>query len=94
MCNKGRVVSVPTPDWLWDSRANPEHGVFVDECIAVFLLHAWEKGLRTLGSCCGHFEEKPSVVLTADKEMVELGRQLLPGWDLFQWQLVDVTKEV
>ena len=93
MCVKGTGTIVSTPDWLWNARTVPENGICIDSCIADIILLAWYNGgLRTLGSCCGHGEVPPSVVLTNDLEQIELGRKLLPEFTLYQWQLVDVSK--
>jgi len=91
MCEWGTTTILPTPDWLWSSRAAPENGVAIDACISGTIAQAWERGVRTLGSCCGHGNQPPSVVLTEDQDLVDLARSALPGWTLEQWRLVDVS---
>lgn len=91
MC-EGISVILPTPDWLWESRAVPENGISVDACIAEAIFDAWDMGVRTLGCCCGHFKDYHNVVLTEDKEQPALARSVLRGWDIFQWQLVNVSE--
>ena len=91
MCDHGTMTVVTTPDWFWEERHHPEKGIAIDSCIADDLAAAWEAGVRTLGCCCGHGDETPSVVLTQDPEQPELARGVLPGWTLLQWQLLDVT---
>ena len=91
MCDHGTMTVVTTPDWFWEERHHPEKGIAIDSCIADDLAAAWEAGVRTLGCCCGHGDEAPSVVLTQDPEQPELARVVLPGWTLLQWQLADVT---
>lgn len=91
MCDHGTCDVLPTPDWLWAERQRPEDGISIDACIATDVMTAWRRGVRTLGSCCGHGRERRNVVLTQDTEQVELAREALPGWTLLQWQLVDVT---
>lgn len=91
MCEHGTSVILPTPDWLWSARAVPENGICIDSCIADRVADAWDRGVRTLGSCCGHGNEQPNVVLTEDLEQVEIAQAVLPGWTLFQWRLVDVS---
>lgn len=93
MCEHGNLTLLPTPDWLWDTRADPTKGIAVDSCIAEYVFDAWDFGVRTLGSCCGHFLANHSIVLTEDKEQPALARAVLRGWEIFQWQLVDVSKE-
>lgn len=94
MCKHGTCVTVETPIWLWKERQNPLNGISIDSCIVEKLVNAWNNGVRTLGSCCGHGKEAPNVVLTNDVEQIELARKFLPDWTLLQWQLVDVTKGV
>lgn len=91
MCERGNEVVIETPDWLWNERNNPENGISIDSCIADQIRLAWQGGVRTLGSCCGHYEETPSVVLTQDVEQIELAKKILPDWDLFQWRLIQVN---
>lgn len=91
MCDHGSTVVLATPDWLWAERASPMNGISIDACIADQIATAWTHGVRTLGSCCGHGETPPNVVLTGDVEQVALAQRVLPGWTLYQWQLVDVS---
>jgi hypothetical protein len=93
MCEHGTSTIVPTPDWLWEARAAPERGISIDSCIAEAVVDAWDRGVRTLGSCCGHGRGPASVVLTEDHSQPELARGVLPGWELLQWRLVDVSVE-
>jgi hypothetical protein len=56
-------VILQRPDWLYDGeRVN---GVPVDYCLAPTVLHLWQNGIETLGSCCGHGREEPSLILKA-----------------------------
>lgn len=95
------VVLTPSPE-LGIERTT----VCVDACIATVVQHLWSCGVVTLGSCCGHGRERPSLVL-GDHEDFEIARaciaEVIPmnrwvadeyGWDLSQWQLVtnaDIT---
>lgn len=90
MCLHETVI-LPTPDWLWTTRTAPENGITIDACIAPTIHHAWNHGVRTLGSCCGHNTNPPNVVLTQDPDQPALARTVLPGWTLYQWQLTNVT---
>lgn len=92
MCSQGETIILPTPDWLWETRADPENGICVDACIASTIFDAWDFGVRTLGCCCGHFKAYHNVVLTEDVNQVPLARVILRGWTLLQWNLIDVTK--
>lgn len=91
MCQQRSATVVPTPEWAAEFRNHPENGIAVDSCIADEIQRAWAQGVRTLGSCCGHGEEPPSVVLTEDPEQPALARSVLDGWRLLQWRLTDVT---
>lgn len=39
--------------------------ICVDSCIAHVIKHLWENKIVTMGSCCGHNMEPPSIVLQA-----------------------------
>lgn len=97
MCQHGSYVILPTPEWLWSERAVPENGIIIDSCIAGEISQLWARGVRTLGSCCGHGTARPSLVLTNDREMPALARAVIfeldpsRDWELLQWQLADVT---
>lgn len=91
MCEHGNVRIVPTPAWLWSSRTNPLTGIQLDNCIAEEILNAWEHGVKTLGSCCGHGKQQKNVVLEQGEYHREMARLYLPGFTLLQWQLIDVT---
>lgn len=91
MCDQRSTVIVPSPDW--SGRENPLLGL--DECIADVVQAAWERGVRTLGSCCGHGERRPSLVLCQDADQPDIARAVLADidtrdWQLLQWQLIDV----
>lgn len=98
MCERGTSTVIATPDWLWEERNAPENGIPIDSCIADTVLALWEFDVRTLGSCCGHGKQRPSLVLTQDSEMPEITRAALRevdpdrDWELLQWQLVTVSK--
>jgi hypothetical protein len=91
VCKWGTTTIVATPKWLWFARSVPENGICIDACIAEQIVDAWSRGVRTLGSCCGHGSTAPNVVLTEDPKQPALARTILHGWTLYQWQLVDVT---
>lgn len=75
--------------------------VCVDACIATVVQHLWSCGIVTLGSCCGHGRERPSLVLGQHEdfesaraciaEVIPTGRWVADeyGWDLSQWRLVE-----
>lgn len=90
MCPRGTMTIVKTPDWLWDERADPAAGIAIDCCIADDIVKAWDRGVRTLGSCCGHDVEKPSIVIVSESAQINLARNVFPEWTIYQWQLVEV----
>ena len=67
MREKCKCISYNQPeDWQTDKELilQPpfqEKSVCVDYCIAGIILFLWEKGIHTLGSCCGHNEKNPSI---------------------------------
>lgn len=88
------VVLTPPPV-IAATRADPSAGICVDACIADTVAALWASGVLTLGSCCGHGRESPSLVL-ADGEDPSRAAEVLVRIDrrrftLLQWQLADVT---
>ena len=75
--------------------------VCIDACIAMIVQHLWSCGVVTLGSCCGHGRERPSLVLGQHEDFGIVRAciaQVIPknrwvsdeyGWDLSQWRLVE-----
>ena len=94
MCEHGKETIVATPDFIWHERAAPEKGICIDECIADVIKRAWKHGVQTLSSCCGHGGEGPNVVLTQDKDQPALAAKHLPGFNLYQWLLTEVSGDV
>ena len=91
MCEQGTERIVAKPEWA-------EHNgdtICIDECIADAVMAAWDAGLVTLGSCCGHGRTLPGLVLEqifdpaiAWSIMATVDDR---NWELFQWQLVTLT---
>lgn len=83
---------VPLAPPAWADRDRP---VLVDACIAHVLPAVWARGQWTLGSCCGHGDRPPALVLsdTAAPAVVAEAIRSVDSrrWELFQWQLVDVS---
>lgn len=57
------------------------HSVYVDRCILREIRDLHGRGIRTLGSCCGHMVVQPSVVVNPRdrKRMLELGYEQIPN---------------
>lgn len=84
------VVLTPPFD-LGDGRTT----VCVDACIATVVVYLWGCEIVTLGSCCGHGRDRPSLVLGQHEDMA-VARACISGvddraWDLSQWRLVENT---
>jgi hypothetical protein len=91
MCKRGTTKILPTPAWLWSSRADPSAGICIDSCIADDIMTGWAHGVRTLASCCGHdLFRGPSIVIDSSPEQIELAKEIFPTWTIYQWQLVEV----
>jgi hypothetical protein len=87
-------VVLARPDWLPEGKRL--NGVPVDNCIADVIELLWSNGVTTLGSCCGHGKKNPSIVLSEGQGNYEQIESLIceldsRRWELFQWQLVDVS---
>lgn len=71
--------------------------VLVDSCIADVIKHLWAKGYKTLGSCCGHGELNPDIVIDGQADIQALRSELAQiderKWTLLEWQLVEVGIE-
>lgn len=99
MCEWGNGVMLDLPDGMDTDRKS--RTVCVDECIVGQIKALWKAGYETLGCCCGHFKETPSVIIGASysQEDVEkmaaiLEREDDTSWDIMQWQLKTVKGTV
>jgi len=96
MCEWGNKTVVTIPDGI-----NPEKRnriIAVDACIAETIQALWREGCQTLGCCCGHGRENPSVVVSPDYDddgisrIAEFLRNNDPRpWTVQQWRLVTVA---
>lgn len=82
------VVLTPPFD-LGDGRTT----VCVDACIATVVVYLWGCEIVTLGSCCGHGRDRPSLVLGQHEDMAVVRVRIAEvddrTWDLSQWRLVE-----
>lgn len=54
-------VSVRMPDsWVTEKQTRD---ICVDACMVPELLYLWNKGIRTIASCCGHGRHKSIIVV-------------------------------
>lgn len=79
-------VIVPKPEWA-DRTSDT---ICLDSCIAEDVQTLWANGIHTLGSCCGHNQAPPSIVVESksDPEYIRFIKSLVPGWEINQWELV------
>lgn len=54
---------------------NLSHPIMVDKCIAEEIKDLLDKGIKTIGSCCGHNTTIPSIIVAPEsvKQMEKLG---------------------
>ena len=62
MCVYGNSVILTLPDWCDVERKNRQ--VAIDACIADDIQYIWELETETLGCCCGHNRDIPSVIIS------------------------------
>jgi hypothetical protein len=99
VCNQRNAVTVPLPPWI-----HPEkevRSVSLDACIVKPITTLWAARVNTLGCCCGHFEEGPSVIVDGSLESLDLMRiadilrrcDRSRKWAILQWRLtqIDIT---
>jgi len=64
----------------------------IDSCIAEVINHLWTNKIDTLGSCCGHNKESPSVVISTNENPAEVRKLLLEvdnrNWIIMRWELI------
>ena len=74
--------------------------VGIDFCIATTIKHLWDNGIATGGSCCGHNQENPSIVIQKNKlepakKEAEKIRKLIAEvddreWIIYSWILKSI----
>jgi hypothetical protein len=71
--------------------------VCIDSCIVDTIMALWENEIITLGCCCGHNEERPSVVVQAREPHAHRVKTVLErigdnrNWKILTWELVEIT---
>lgn len=93
MCEWGTETVLPRP-WFMEDTDERLNGVPVDKCIAPIVTALWDAKIVTLGSCCGHGNAAPSLVLGSGEDwrdaltvIVSIDARVV---ELLQWQLVSV----
>lgn len=73
-----------------------EKSVCLDACIVDAIQSLWAAGIETRGSCCGHGDAAPSVVLSdgATDDIATRARDVLKAdgrpWVVLAWRLIPV----
>lgn len=95
-------IALTPPPRIAETRARPDAPIMVDACIADAVQALWGAGHSTLGSCCGHGRQRPSLVLGDDYREPDKAREVAAvlaavdgrEWDLMVWRLVDALSPV
>ena len=77
------VILTP-PENLFKQMDRDTRSICIDKCIANVIKHLWNHNIVTLGSCCGHNEKSPSVVI-ANYYLVSKVRNLIREVDDRRW---------
>ena len=93
MCKHGTETVVDLPDWVHPEKGNRSVGL--DLCITSTIQALWKAGIDTLGCCCGHGKENPSVVIPSNMDTKTVQRAVAAikaednrTWRILQWQLI------
>lgn len=88
-------VIIPLPDGLATHRQN--RTVCIDACIAETIRHLWSHRIETLGCCCGHGKEGPSLIISEGYQADDyltirnlIADVDLRKWNILQWQLCTI----
>lgn len=69
--------------------------VCIDDCIADTILFLWDKDIQTVGSCCGHNQDHPSLVLeqesAKDNTIAAVIQAIRDSGDLRDWDILSWT---
>jgi len=91
----GNQVELPTPDILRD--VHDRDTVCIDSYIVTQMQALWNSGIVTLGCCCGHGKELPSVILASGANLADQLRAYrvlstcdTRQWRIYQWKLVQL----
>src|SRR5687768_14276985 len=94
MCKHGTETVVAMPEWLEPEKQNRVLGL--DSCIVDQITALWDLHIETLGCCCGHSKEEPSVIVpsSANADCIKRAIDVLKSdegraWRVLQWRLVE-----
>ncbi len=91
-CGKDEEVILTPPKSLGMEKET----ICVDACIAHVIRHLWGKGIPTLGCCCGHNKQQPTILLTGPDDFSPsyvrsvIGEADARSFRLQAWQVVDL----
>lgn len=83
---KMQEVMLDAPDW-----SSKKH-ICVDACISEVIKQVWSHGIVTMGCCCGHGKDNPSLIFEAKDPMDALDiSKFIKNIDDRDWMLISVT---
>lgn len=59
--------------------------ICIDGCIVDEIQKLWDNKVYTLGCCCGHGKNRPSVVIDSILDAKITQKLLGDGWDVLVW---------
>ncbi len=71
--------------------------VSIDRCILETVQYLWSLGIRTIGSCCGHGDQKLAYVAVVDADvpvMESLGLRTIPSEDAYVFHIRGIPENV
>ena len=74
-------MMVKPPKW------SSKEWISVDPCVWPFVKALWDAGVETQGSCCGHGDDKPSVVVVFEdiNKAITVAFETFPDVKIFAW---------
>lgn len=98
-CVADKTVKIlSAPDWMSpELKEVHKNGICVDACISTTIEYLWKNDIHTLGCCCGHNKDSPSLVLAQDFKDYEKVKRLLVSidsrkWEILQWNLISIEQ--
>ncbi len=77
----------------WSSKSS----ICIDACVADAITMLWQNGIVTLGSCCGHNRNGPSVIVDKDQDAQKVLELLKKfdgrNWRVLCWKLMDTENK-
>lgn len=93
-----RILTPPENLGITSFDGKSKTSIVVDACIADVIEHLWKNSIITLGCCCGHGKQAPSIILQDKASQVdsEKVRSLIVEIDdryfqLLAWNLIDLN---